>query len=321
VRSSLVGPTPIARRGAANAARHGPAVVAIVAAITVVTLIPGCAVFHRRGPLPDEVAKCRELSRQGAAAMEMGDWGQAEALLRKANDASPKDAETCRYLAEALWHRGAADEALVNMDQAVRLDPLDASVVVRYGEMLLSVGDVQHALAQAENAIRLDPRSSAAWALRGRVFWQANQTDRALADLHRALEYAPDNPDLLLDVAVLYRQRGQQQRCLTTLHHLLDTYPPGEEPQLALMLEGYTLAELGRPRQAADSLLAATHRGPPNAEVLYHLAQAQMASGEYAAASDSAQRALALDASHAGSRQLLSELATRSGAAAESQLR
>ena len=50
---------------------------------------------------------------------------------------------------------------------------------------------------------------------------------------------------------MLYRQRGQATRSLTTLHHLLETYPPGEEPQSVLMLEGLTLLDLGRPQQAA----------------------------------------------------------------------
>lgn len=253
--------------------------------------------------------------------MEMGDWAQAETLLRKANDSSPADAETRRYLAEALWHRGAADEALKQMDEAVRLDPLDAALTVRAGEMLLAVGDTERALVRAEEAIRLDPKLPAAWALRGRVFWQRKQSDRALADLQRALVYAPDNADILLDVAVLCRQRGQAARCLTTLHHLLDTYPPGGEPQLALMLEGITLCDLGRPQQAVDSLLAATHRGPPNAELLYHLAQAQMASGNYASAGDSARQALAIDATHAPSRLLLTQLASQTSAPAAPQVR
>ncbi len=267
--------------------------------------------LRRRGPVPEDVATCRELSRQGVAAMEMGDWSQAEILLRKAHDTSPADAETCRYLAEALWHRGAADEALKQMDEALQLDPADASLTVRSGEMLLAMGDTELALTRAEEAIRLDPKLPAGWALRGRVFWQRNQSDRALADLQRALEFAPDNADILLDVAVLYRQRGQTSRCLTTVHHLLDTYPPGNEPQLALMLEGMTLAELGRPRQAADSLLAASRRGPPNAELLYNLAQSQMATGEYASAADSARQALVIDATHTPSRLLLTQLASR----------
>jgi len=72
------------------------------------------------------------------------------------------------------------------------------------------------------------------------------------------------------------------------------------------------LADLGRPQQAADSLQAASRKGPPNAEILYYLAQAELASGRYAQAAASAQQALAADASHEPSRQLLARLAQSS---------
>jgi tetratricopeptide (TPR) repeat protein len=290
-----------------------------VAHFLLLLLVAGCATFGRRGTLPEEVAACRELSRQGASAMEIGQWAQAESLLKQAVEASPNDSEPRRYLAEALWHRGVGDEALEQIEEAVKLDKSDASLTVRAGEMLLAVGSTDQALAHAEQAIRLDPKLASAWALRGRVLWQMGERDRALADLQRALQFAPDNPDLLLDVAVLYRQRGQPARALATLHHLLDTYPPGEEPQLPLLLEGQMLAELGRPGQAAESLAAAAGRGPPNAEVVYQLAQAQSAAGDDVAAAATAQQALAIDASHEASRQLLIQLAGRASPAEPQQ--
>jgi tetratricopeptide (TPR) repeat protein len=277
--------------------------------------LAGCAVLRHRGPVPEEVAASRELSRQGAAAMETGQWDEAESLLRRAIEASPTDSATRRYLAETLWHRGATDEALLQMEAAVRMDGSDASMVVRAGEMLLATGQTKPALRRAQQAIALDPKLASAWALRGRVYWQMNQPDRALADLQRALQYSPDCADVLLDVAAIYRQQGQPARCLTTLHHLLDTYSPGEEPQVALALEGTTLMDLGRPEQAAESLLAASRRGPADADTLYHLAQAQLACGRTAAAAAAAQQALAANASHEGSRQLLSELARRTSPA------
>jgi tetratricopeptide (TPR) repeat protein len=271
--------------------------------------LAGCATFGRRGPVPEDVATCRELTQQGVAAIEMGQWDQAEALLSRAVEASPVDATTRRHLAEVLWHRGAAEEALLQIEAAVRLDGTDAAMIVRAGEMLLASGATDKALERANEAIRLNPKLSTAWALRGRVYWRLNETDRALADLQRALQYAPDSSDVLMDVAALYRQRGQHDRCLTTLHHLLDSYPPGEESQTALWMEGLTLGDLGRPEQAAESLLAASRQGPPNADLLYYLAQAELACGRPQDATTAVQQALAANASHEPSRKLLLELA------------
>jgi tetratricopeptide (TPR) repeat protein len=244
--------------------------------------------------------------------MESGNWSEAENLLKKSVITSPEDAATRSSLAETLWHRGAKQEALDQMDEAVKLDKANASLRIRAGEMSLAIGANDAALAYAERAIRTDPKLASAWALRGRCFQQLNQPDRALADLQHALDITPDNSGVLLDVAVLYRQRGQASRSLTALHHLMDTYPSGDEPQNILMLQGLTLMDLGRPQQATEALAAAVRRGPPNADLLYHLAQAYSAAGRVGEATATAQQALALNASHQPSRQLLTELAARS---------
>jgi tetratricopeptide (TPR) repeat protein len=280
----------------------------ILAALTV-SVTGGCALAGRRVPAVQSVAG-RDLSLQGMAAMEMGHWERAETLFRESIELSPADADARRYLAEALWRRGAAKEAIEQIEAAVAADAADAALAVRAGELQLAVGGREQALARAEQAIRLDPKLPAAWALRGRAFWQLNRTERALADFHRALEFGPQDPDLLMDVATLYRQIGQPVRSLSTLHRLLDACSPGQEPQQALYLQGLALADLDRPQPALDSFLAASQRGPSNVELLYQLARAHAAIGDHASASAALEQALAQDASHAPSRQLLAHLAT-----------
>jgi tetratricopeptide (TPR) repeat protein len=269
----------------------------------------GCASFGRRGAEADAIAAGRELCRSGITAMEMGNLQQAEAMLQKSVEAAPEDADGHRYLAEALWRRGAAGDALEHIQTASRLDPNDARLTVRAGEMALAAGAPQDALTYAEKSIGLEPRLASAWALRGRVFWRLQQLERTMADLQRAAELAPQSRDTLLDLAVLYRELGQGAQALTTLRYLLDSYSPGEEQQAALYLEGLTLLELGRPHHAVESLTAAVHRGPPNADVLYQLARAQRDAGRHAEAAATVEKALALNSSHAPSRDLLTQLA------------
>jgi tetratricopeptide (TPR) repeat protein len=244
--------------------------------------------------------------------MESGQWQQGEDLLRKAIQISPDDASTHRSLAEALWHRGARQEAVAEIEEAIEHDTNSSSLHVRAGEMDLATGAIDSALTHAERGIRTDPKSASAWALRGRCFLQKNQGDRALADLQHSLDFAPDDTDALLDVAKIYRQRGQAARSLTTVHHLLDTYPPSEESQQALTLEGLALMDLKRPQQACEVFAVVAKQGTPSADALYNLAQAYSAAGDLQQAITTAQQALALNASHQPSRELLAQLATRS---------
>ncbi len=263
-----------------------------------------------------EVTVARELSRQGVTALEAGQSQQAEELLKKALEAAPDDAASRRYMAETLWRRGAADDAIVQIIEAVRLEPSNATIAVRAGEMYLAVGRRDAAQASAERAIRLDPTMASAWALRGRCFEKMNLSDRALADLERAVALEPDRSDLLLETATMYRRRGQNARCLTSIYHLLDTYPSGEEPQHVLVMQGQTLMDLGRPQQATSAFLAAIQHGPPSADLYYNLAQSYSAAGHATEASTAAQQALAINGAHDPSRQLLTQLAAQAAPAA-----
>jgi tetratricopeptide (TPR) repeat protein len=271
----------------------------------------GCALFGRREPAASQIAAARQFSQEGVTAIEAGQWERAETLLRQALAASPDDAQSRRYLAEALWHRGAADEALTQIEAAADNPTSDAATAVRAGEFRFARRSWDLALARAEQAIRLDPELPQAWALRGRAFWRMNQPERALADFHHALALTPNDRQLLLDVAVLYRQIGQPARALTTIHLLVETYPPGDVPQQALYLEGVTLQALGRNQQAIESMLAASRRDPPNAEILFQLAQLYAATGDDHAAAAAARQALAVDPVHAGGQQLLQQLLAR----------
>jgi len=240
--------------------------------------------------------------------MELGEWERARAVLDKAVTTSPTDADARRHLAEALWQSYSPREAVVHMEAAVKLDPRHAPTIVRAGEMLLEVGAVDRALQRAEEAIALNSTLAGGWALRGRVERQRGNAVRALADMQQALRFAPHQTDVLLQIAEVQYELGRPQRALTMLHRLLDIYPPGEEPQQALWLEGLAYGAMERHQDAVDSLAAASSRGQPSADLLYQLARAEQSTGQTAAAANTARRVLALNGEHPQSKILLAQL-------------
>ena len=240
--------------------------------------------------------------------MEHGEWDRAESLLVQAVESSPTNAQARSYYAEALWHRGASAEAVLELEEAINLDTGDVQAVVRSGEMLLATGEPRRAQQRAEEALELNPKLAAAWALRGRVMRAVGETDRALADLHRALDFTPDDRQTLFDLAELYRQRGRPQRALATLQHLLDVYPPGEEPTNVLYLEGLAYKALGRHQDAVESLHAARQRTEPSVDLLFQLGEAELMAGQAGAADRTVRAALAADPLHQPSLELLARL-------------
>jgi tetratricopeptide (TPR) repeat protein len=282
----------------------------LVLAIVLFAAWPGCRLPGRRGPIPESLAACRQYTRQGVAAAERGQYGEAEALLSKAVDACPVDGEARRHYAEALWKQGSHAEAITQMREALRLAGKDPVMLGRLARMHLEAGHATQASQLADQALDLDPKLASAWSVRGHLSRRAGRPREALADYQRALGYAPADRETLRDIAELYRELGQPQRALASLQSLSDTYPPGEQPAEVSYLTGLAHLALGRAEDAEESLAAAAARGKPSPEVLYQLAEAHLLAGHPALAADAARRALQLRPEHGPSRQLLDRIET-----------
>ena len=259
--------------------------------------------------MPETLATSRQLTQHGVAALEHGHSSEAVRKLAEAVEICPIDPDARRHYAEALWHAGSQSEATAQMAEAARLTPEDVLVHVRLAEMRLAMGQLVAAADAADAALDRNPKLAAAWTIRGRVMQRMKRPRRALADFHRALSFAPEDRDVLLAVAELYRSMNQPHRALAALNSLAETYPPDEEPQHLLHLQGMAYFAAGRFDDAVESYrLAMARRRAPSAELLCHLAQAEALAGHTREAAATAREALALDPEHRPSRDLLDRL-------------
>ena len=268
----------------------------------------GCATLSQRGPVPESVERCRQLSREGIDAAQRGDSQQAERLLHAAVEQCPVDVDARRHYGEALWRRGARRAALEQIEAARRLAPRDTSLAVRVGEMLMDVGDHRGAYARASEVLDIDPKLPGAWRLRGRAAGALGDRSQALGDYHRALGLLPNDRDTMLEIAELYRKRGQPQRALVALQGVMDTYTPGEEPSQLFYLKGLALAALERYDDAIDEYVAANRSNSPSAEVYARIAEAELLSGRPRLASAAIDAALDLEPAHMLARRLLNDI-------------
>jgi tetratricopeptide (TPR) repeat protein len=263
----------------------------------------------------DNVVLARRLCQQGLDALDREQWGEAEEAFRRAIDVCPSDHEARQHYADALWRRGAADQAIGAMTDAAELSGGDASLIVQLGRMHLARGSLPQAYHYADFAVQTDPRLSEAWALRGDVLSRQGETEAALRNYHRALSYDPGDTHAGLEVAQIYRQRGQWQLALSMLEHVAKQLEPGQEPQRLLYLQGLALKALRRHDEALEQLALAHHRGPPTPEILYHLAEAAWMAGDLATARRATQEARELGADERQTRALVARMeASQQGA-------
>ncbi len=300
------------RRTCARPLQSGvaPCVGMVVLAIVATT---GCRAFRCPKASDESIASARQLSLQGIAARGQGRWEQAESLFARAVEQCPRDERArCDY-AESLWLRGEQEQAVAHMEEGVRLSGHDPERLVQLGNMYLARGELPRAAAQADRAIAAKRDLANAWALRGKVLQAQESRTEALASFHRALTLQQQYPDVQLSVAEIYREQGRPQRALTTLQSLADSLPADQVPVEVLVEQGLALRQLGRHRDAAQSLALAANRGNPSVDLLYELGRSQLDAGDTAAARLAVLAAIAREPNHAGCLALADQLATSQG--------
>jgi tetratricopeptide (TPR) repeat protein len=272
----------------------------LAAAVCLLAAASGCRALSTKKTNDDAISAARMMSLQGMDAQQKGRWDHAESLYAAAVERCPTDERArCGY-AECLWQRGAQDEAVGHMEEAVRLSGDDPERLVQLGGMYLAQGQLGRAAQQAEQAIAANRQLAKGWALRGDVLRAQGELTDALASYHRALSLQEHYPEVQFAVAEIYCQDRRPQRALATLQSLGDFYPPGAVPSNVLYRQGLVLRQLGRYQDAAQALAAATEKGEPSAEMLYELAQTHLLAGDPANANLAATAALARYPNHTG---------------------
>lgn len=282
------------------------------ALLSALLISAGCRTLSCNKQSDETIAMTRQLSLQGKAAQQKGEWEKAEACFADAVQRSPADERArCGY-AESLWRRGSQEQAVAHMVEAVKLSGNDPERLVQLGQMHLAQNNLPAAMRQADKAIAANKQLASAWCLRASVQRVNGQQEESLAAYHRALSLQPHYPEAQVAVAELYNSSQRPQRALATLQSLADQYPPGSVPPDVLCRQGIVLKQLGRHQDAADCLAAAA-RGQPSADLWFEIAQARLQIGDLGNATAAVNHALHLDPRHVPARELQQRLAANQG--------
>jgi tetratricopeptide (TPR) repeat protein len=289
---------------------NGSKAIWLLTLVALVTCLSGCRTLRCKRESDETITLTRQLAMQGKDAQQKGQWDKAESCFAEAVQKSPHDERARLGYAESLWRRGAHEQAIVHMTEAVKLSGADPALMVQLGQMHLAQNNLPTAKRMAEKSLQANRNLPSAWALRANVYRAAGQHEEALADYHRALGEQPHYPEVQLALAELYSQGHKPERALATLQSLADQFPPGSVPADLLCRQGRVLCNLGRQREAVECFVAAAQL-QPTPDLLYELAHAQLSLGDNGSGQLTIQRALQLNPQHSGALQLQNELASR----------
>ena len=151
--------------------------------------------------------------------------------------AEPRPAEKTKETtvvdsAVSHWTKGRAllddqkgDEAIVEFDEAVRLDPKYAQAYIDRGLAYSRKGDPDRAIADYNKALRLDPKLALAYAGRGHAYARKGDLVRAFADCEEALRLDPKLARAYNSRGLTYYQKGDLDRAIADYNEALRLDP------------------------------------------------------------------------------------------------
>jgi len=86
------------------------------------------------------------------------DWEQGEKSFQRSLELNPDNAHCRMYYAHYLFSQRRHDEALVQANMGLELDPLEPVTLGLYGVVMLELGDYQAAVETLEKAVSINPR-------------------------------------------------------------------------------------------------------------------------------------------------------------------
>jgi tetratricopeptide (TPR) repeat protein len=123
-------------------------------------------------------------------ARESGDityMNLAEKALQKCLEIAPEHSGAARHLAYAMYMRHAFDEAIIQAQKAVELDPTNSHAYGILGDAYLEIGSYEAAAHTYQRMIQLEGNLYAYSRMSGLKSLQGD-TDGAIADLERAIQ-------------------------------------------------------------------------------------------------------------------------------------
>jgi protein O-mannosyl-transferase len=216
-------------------------------------------------------------SNLGAALAKKGQIDEAIGQLQEALRLQPHFAPACNNLANALLLKGQIDEAIGQYQEALRLKPDHAEAHYGLGTALLLKGETAEAMRQFQEVLRLKPDHAEAHYNLGNVLGSKGETDEAIRQFHEAIRLKPDHPLAHYNLGNAFLLKGQMDEAIRQYRETLRLNPNHAEAHYNLAT---ALGSKGQTDEAITQYQEATRLNPGNADAHYNLGLALASKGQ-----------------------------------------
>ncbi|MGO9243200.1 MAG: tetratricopeptide repeat protein [Verrucomicrobiia bacterium] len=208
----------------------------------------------------------------GNALARAGRVPEAIVQYEQALRINPDLAEAHNNLGNLLMRSGRMPEAREHLERALRIDPNLAEAHNNLGTALAQTGEITDAIAHYQQALRIQPRYAEAHYNLGIALERAGKREDAIAQFEQALRIEPDFAEAHYNLGTVLGQAGRMPEAIEHLEQALRIEPDFAEAHANL---GNALAQVGRVPEAVAQYKLALRLKPDFAEARTALARLQ----------------------------------------------
>ncbi len=171
------------------------------------------------------------------------DWPAASADFRRAIELNPSYVSSHHLYSSALSAVGNHDEALVEAQLTLTMDPLSLVAILNVGWALFRARRYQDAVAQCRRALGIDPSFLRASELLGLACALTGASDEAVAEARRAMAARENSPRSLAVCGCIFALTGHREEARQTVEELRGLGRQRYVPSLSL---AFVSAALGK---------------------------------------------------------------------------
>ena len=163
--------------------------------------------------------------QQASVLLNKGHYTDAERLLNSVLTVIPSYPAALHLLGLISFHRGAVDQAIDLITQALKKAPFEYDYLANVCEMCRKQGRVDEAIEFGERAIAINPRAHSALSNLGIAYFDRGDYQKARDLQRKALKIAPTHIPALNNIGNAYRQLNEYTRAKSSYEKALRLAP------------------------------------------------------------------------------------------------
>lgn len=148
------------------------------------------------------------------------DWAGGEREAKRAVALNPNSAHAHFAYAHVLSDLGRHDEALAEIAEARRLDPVFSLYAALQGLLFLHARRDRDALEELQNALQINPNFWITHLMLGKVYTQQQKYSEAIGELEKASELSHGNSEAIGSIGYAAAHSGDEARAWAVLEQL-----------------------------------------------------------------------------------------------------